>query len=180
MHSFSLAWLDEFKAEGLTYSEKKDRAYCKYCKLFSGGERGTLVEKPFRRWKHAKAEFNAHFKNIIGSKGCCGYQLYVSALARATEFIKQVEGQTQPVHQVLGERSHEQVLQNRHIVKSIAKSVHLLAKQNLSLRGHRDDSKYYDTEGVNPGNFQEVLKFRAEAGDTLKLHFQEGHKNATY
>ena len=36
-------------------------------------------------------------------------------------------------------------------------------------------------ENNNPGNFQELLKFRCESGDTnLKLHFEEGHKNATY
>ena len=181
MCSFSISWLEEFKDKGLTYSEKEDGAYCKYCKLFPGGVRGTLVQTPFRKWKHAKDEVKAHFQNIVHSKGCRGYQRHVAALARATEFIKQVEGQTQPVHQVLDQLSQEQVLKNRHVVASIAKTVHYLAKQNNALRGHRDDSKYYEVEGVNPGNFQELLKFRAEAGDTLlKMHFEQGHKNATY
>ena len=36
-------------------------------------------------------------------------------------------------------------------------------------------------EGVNPGNFQELLKFRCESGDScLRLHFEEDNKNATY
>ena len=183
MHSFSLKWLDEFQSQGLVYSSKDDGAYCKYCKLFPGGERGALVKVPFRRWKNAKGEFEAHFQNKLKdkTKGCRGYKSHATALVRAAEFIKQVEGEAQPVHQLLDERAHAQVLKNRQIIKSIGKSVHYLAKQNLSLRGHRDDSKYYDTVGVNPGNFQELLKFRADAGDTcLKLHFEEGHKNATY
>ena len=102
-------------------------------------------------------------------------------MVRATEFIRQIEGKTQAINQVLDAKSHLQVLKNREVVKSIAKTVHFLAKQNLLLRGHRDDSQYYDVKGVNPGNFQELLKFQVEAGDTsLKLHIEEGQKNATY
>ena len=36
-------------------------------------------------------------------------------------------------------------------------------------------------EDINPQNFQELLLFQCEAGDTaLKLHFEAGHRNATY
>ena len=80
-------------------------------------------------------------------------------MVRATEFIRQIEGETQAINQVLDAKSHLQVLKNREVVKSIAKTVHFLAKQNLPLRSHRDDSQYYDVKGVNPGNFQELLKF---------------------
>ena len=44
-------------------------------------------------------------------------------------------------------------------VKSIGKSIHFLAKQNLPLRGHRDDSQHLNDKAVNPGNFQELLQF---------------------
>ena len=102
-------------------------------------------------------------------------------MIRATEFIKQIEGETQAINQVLDAKSHLQVLKNREVVKSIAKTVHFLAKQSLPLRSHREDSQCYDVKGVNPGNFQELLKFQVETGDTsLKLHFEEGQKNATY
>ena len=102
-------------------------------------------------------------------------------MERATEFIRQIEGKTQAINQVLDAKSHLQVLKNREVVKSIAKTVHFLAKQNFLLRSHRDDSQYYDVKGVNPGNFQELLKFQVEAGYTsLKPHFEEGLKNATY
>ena len=179
MRSFSLTWLYEFKDEGLTYSEKDDAAFCKYCKLFPGGERGSMVESPFRKWKNAKAIFEAHFRNKLTDK-TKGYKLHCTALARATELIKQIEGQTQPIHQVLDEQSQAQVQKNRKVLKAIAKSIHFLAKQNLPLRGHRDDAKYYNESG-NVGNFQELLQFRVHAGDMdLKVHFEEGHRNATY
>ena len=44
MCSFKPNWLEEFKTDGLIYSVIEDGAYCKYCKLFPGGERGLLVE----------------------------------------------------------------------------------------------------------------------------------------
>ena len=51
MHSFSLKWLDEFQSQDLVYSSKDYGAYCKYYKLFPGGESGALAKVPFHRWK---------------------------------------------------------------------------------------------------------------------------------
>ena len=56
----------------------------------------------------------------------------------------------------------------------------------MSLRGHRDDSKYYDDKGNNPGNFQVMLEYRARSGDTvLAEHLKRtkennGGRNCTY
>ena len=105
----------------------------------------------------------------------------MTAVARATEFMKQVEGERLAIVNLMDDKSQAQIKKNREVIISISKTIHLLAKQNLPLRGHRDDSQHLDMENNNPGNFQELLKFRCESGDTyLKLHFEEGHKNATY
>ena len=61
MCSFLLNWLDEYQVDGLVHSVKEDVAYCKYCRLFPGGETGLLVETPFHKWKDAIREFSAHF-----------------------------------------------------------------------------------------------------------------------
>ena len=107
------------------------------------------------------------------ARGFHGYKLHSNALLMAAELIKQVEGETHTINQVLDEKSHMQVLKNRKIVKSIAETVHFLTKQNLPLRGHMDDSQSYDTQNINPGNFQELLKFSAHASDTLlKTHLE--------
>ena len=37
----------------------------------------------------------------------------------------------------------------------------------MPLRGHRDDSKYYDHKGNNPGNFQVMLEYCARSGDSV-------------
>ena len=56
----------------------------------------------------------------------------------------------------------------------------------MPLRGHRDDSKYYDDKGNNPGNFQVMLEYCARNGDTvLDEHLKQrmennGGRNCTY
>ena len=45
-------------------------------------------------------------------------------------------------------------------------------RQALSLRGHRDDSKFYNTSlleftSVNVRNFLELIRFRVAAGDEI-------------
>ena len=125
------------------------------------GKGEYLLKKPFHKWKDAICEFNAHFwaNQVDKTKGCIGNKLHMSAVVRATEFIKCIEGDQQQICQVMDMKSQRQIKQNREVVKSIAKTVHFLAKQNLPLQGHRDDSQYYHLEDGDPGNFQELLQF---------------------
>ena len=52
-------------------------------------------------------------------------------------------------------------------------------RQNMPLRGHRDDNKHLGGDSV--GNFQELLDFRIDSGDeVLKEHFETASRNATY
>ena len=56
------------------------------------------------------------------------------------------------------------VCKNRSILRSVKKTVVFLGKQYI-LRGHRNDSKWMDLPGHNPGNFQALLDFRLDSGD---------------
>ena len=70
---------------------------------------------------------------------------------------------------------------NRQKLRSIIKTVVLCGKQNMALRGHRNDSSHLEESSGNPGNFQALLNFRVEAGDkVLANHFANGPRNATY
>ena len=54
-------------------------------------------------------------------------------------------------------------------------------KQNIPLRGHRDDSQCLMIDDNNPGNFQKLLEFRIDAGDkVLETHLSTAPRNATY
>ena len=82
------------------------------------------------------------------------------------------------------DRIHDKVLndnvkKNRLKLTPIIKTVLLCARQNIPLREHRDDSKYYET--VDTGNFQALLNLRIDSSDEiLKEHFDTTPKNATY
>lgn len=74
----------------------------------------------------------------------------------------------------LAHSSHAQLIQqNRQKLLSILKCVVFCGKQNISLRGHRDDDKILEAAGSdhNPGNFKALLNLRVESGDkTLQDH----------
>ena len=55
-------------------------------------------------------------------------------------------------------------------------------RQNIALRGHRDDSTYLKAQhGRNTGNFQELLDFRVKSGDSiLEEHLKTAKSNANY
>ena len=138
MRSFSLKCLEELGQDGLCYSMYEDAVYCKVFRLFPGGERGVLVEKPFQKWKDAISYFNAHFHNILcgKTKGYHGNKLHLSAITRVTEFVKHMEDENLPIIQAMDEILQNQVMKNKAAIKSIAQTVYFLAKQGLPLRGH--------------------------------------------
>ena len=61
----------------------------------------------------------------------------------------------------------------------------LCARQNIALRGHRNESGSVSSDGLEPeendGNFRALLRFRIRGGDEeLKNHVQSAKANATY
>ena len=149
----------------------EDAVYCKFCRLFPGGEREVLVEKPLKKWKDATSYFNAHFCNSLSDK-TKGYHcniLHFSATTRATEFVKCMEGENLAIIQVMDETSQKQVMKNKVAIKSIAQTVYLLAKQGLPLRGHRDDSKHLE-ESMNCGIFKSGLSSDMKQETRILVH----------
>ena len=67
------------------------------------------------------------------------------------------------------------------ILEPIVESIIFCGRQNVPLRGHRDDSQYIDDPDYNTGNFQELLRFAIKMGNTaLDEHFKNAPRNATY
>ncbi|XP_021367373.1 52 kDa repressor of the inhibitor of the protein kinase-like, partial [Mizuhopecten yessoensis] len=74
----------------------------------------------------------------------------------------------------------QRIATNRQILKSIASTVLFCGRQNIALRGHRDDATNQEIS-TNRGNFCELLKFRIEAGDNvLDSHLKTASSRATY
>ena len=88
-------------------------------------------------------------------------------------------GETKGIDEQADEIRSSRIQHNWEILSPITKTVILTGRQNISLRGHRDDSQHYLSS--NPGNFQALLNFRVDSGNTkLEKHFESGNKNATY
>ena len=57
---------------------------------------------------------------------------------------------------------------NMNLLRAIISTIILCGKQNISLRGQRDDSK--STASVNKGNFHAILMLLSNSVDDLKEH----------
>ncbi|XP_011687075.1 PREDICTED: 52 kDa repressor of the inhibitor of the protein kinase-like [Wasmannia auropunctata] len=76
-----------------------------------------------------------------------------------------------------------QVLEHRNRLRLIIETILFCGRQNIPLRGHRNDGKLTIREKplINEGNFRALLTFRATAGnETLKKHLENTFSRATY
>ena len=78
----------------------------------------------------------------------------------------------------------DRVASNRQKLASIFKTIAFCGRQNIALRGHRDNATDIErdpSDTENHGNFQALLNFRVDAGDTvLGEHLATASRNATY
>ena len=64
-------------------------------------------------------------------------------------------------------------------LKPILQTIILCGRQNIPLRGHRDDREFQQETSINEGNFRELLRYRIRGGDEiLQQHLQQAR--ATY
>lgn len=79
-----------------------------------------------------------------------------------------------------------QILENRERIRPFIESIHFLVRQNIPLRGHRDDGDLLTTASsktsvINKENFREILRFRIRSDDKiLENHLKTTHAKATY
>lgn len=173
---FQMQWFSKW--HWLSYSQKLDGAFCKYCVLFSTKEvgahknqnTGKLVSEPFKKWNHAVEYFKNH-DSLKYHQRC--FEIY-SNLKKINE--KSIIS----IDKILDKKKAEEVYKNRQILCSIIKTVIFCGKQGIALRGHSDYGPLNLTEETNKneGNFRALLKFRVEAGDdVLEKHLEESGRN---
>ena len=100
---------------------------------------------------------------------------------RALQFKQLMEQKTTPIDVQLDRIKLKQIEENRKRLQPIVDTVILCGRQNIPLRGHRDNSKHAVEGSSNLGNFQEILKYGYRCANTAN---DELHKmvpgNATY
>ena len=105
-------------------------------------------------------------------------------MVKSEEFLRVMTHQRSDIRTQLNQAMAERVSSNRLKLTSIFKMIEFCGRQNLSLRGHRDNSTDIERDlsgSENHGNFLALLKFRVDAGDTvLGEHLASSARNATY
>ena len=83
------------------------------------------------------------------------------------------------VYQQMQDQGSILVQRNRLKIESILKTIVFCGKQNISLRGHREQADA--APDTNPGNFHALLNFHVDAGDSvLEDHLKSISHNAQY
>jgi hypothetical protein len=181
----------------LAYSHVLGGLFCKTCVLFgpathtasrSSQQLGFLVTRPLDR-----------YDKLFGKKS--GYvtlhtstEYHKGATVRAAAFCDSIS-RSSTVIKVLDKAHSKQAEENRARLKPIVKTIILCGRQNMPLRGHRDDGRLLNSDSEssddsdsdsdsatdraidgnpdilksvvsrNSGNFRALLKFRIDAGD---------------
>ena len=168
---FQHRWLTGYN--WLAYSENADGAYCKMCVLF-GSTLGEiqLVNCPLKNWNNALQNFKRHDTTNVHKEGKAKYLAF-----NVTMVCK--KGQT--INLLLDSAARAQVESNRSKLKLICEAVLFCARQNILLRGHRDDARYYEGRKNNPVNFQELVNLMIKVGlEDLVDQLSNAPLNATY
>ncbi|KAL4153097.1 hypothetical protein QTP88_000930 [Uroleucon formosanum] len=180
------------KFHWLVLSHKDQGLYCKYCALFasvSGG--GVQTNTPLKRL--VKQPLKA-FDDLLGEKGSLlthqrnkYHQMSVEA---GKSFLVTYHNPDLNVANQVCKQRMAQVKENRDRLRPIVSTIVLCGRQNIPLRGHRDDGKIILNVDKNEqnsvvanqeGNFRAFLRFCIESGDSnLRQHLEVANSNATY
>ena len=108
--------------------------------------------------------------------------IHHAASLRASLFRQCMENKAKSIDVQLNKIVDKQVQRNREKLAPIVGAVILCGRQNLALRGHRDDAQHYDDGKSNPGNLQEILKYLECYGknSVFDEHLSNAPKSSTY
>ena len=103
------------------------------------------------------------------------------AAANSSDFRRVMEGKQAPIDIQLNNARREMIEKNRMKPRPIVSCIITYARQNVALRGHRDDAHHYiENDALNPGNFIMFLKYGAYCGNIMDLLFKDCPANKTY
>ena len=169
---FQSSWLDQYN--WLVYSASDAGGYCKLCVMFppknSRLSNAVLVNRPFQNLQKAKGK-----EGVLDRHGQQDY--HKSSVTECKLFCQAFRQPENHVDTLLNQKRKKTYEDNVHILKSIILAVILCGKQNIPLRGHRDDGTSLNS---NTGNFLAVLELLATRDDILCKHLENGKKNCRY
>ena len=173
---FQIRWMEEFP--WLCYSAILDGAFCITCVFFGGdsshnaSKLNYLFKEPFKCWPTAIKRFRDH-----GTKS----PIHTTATLRRSHFTACMENRTTSITLQYDGLVSKQVEINRKKLLPIVEAVILCGRQNIPLRGHRDDASNSD-ETCNHGNLQAILGYLVKCGNNILFedHYRNAPQSATY
>ena len=133
----------------------------------SGKAENAFTKGSFKDWKHATGK-----DGILPHHASC--HTHTETIQAWHDFTVN-EGHGTSVANRLDSARKEQILRNRHYLKSIAEVILLCSRLETALRGH-DES----IGSLNRGNFREILQVVAKHDPIVQERFEQGPCNATY
>lgn len=172
---FQAKWLE--KRKWLAYSAHKDfkGGWCLPCPLFLTDREkeslGAFVKTPFNNYNKSKELLDAHESKGYHQRSC----------ERACIIRIQLVNVATRIDAQVNQQSLENINRNTTVLPFIVDAVVLCAKQQIALRGHRDDKINFSEPAVsNEGNFIAIIRVLAEQNPVLKEYLVSGSKNAKH
>ena len=135
---------------------------------------GILVRRPLTSFAKALVSFRRHMTT----------EHHKFAVVRADDFRKVMENQQPAIQHQINQAMANTVASNRQKLALIIKVILLCGRQNIALRGHRDNITDLENDTLsteNHSNFWAILQFRVDSGDTvIGEHLATAARNATY
>lgn len=174
---FNRQFLIDF--DWLVLSDVDKGLYCKFCAIFAIEtayvKYGALVKTPL-----------TNFARLTGKEGSisshASKHYHANSLLAAQSFIESYKNPSKKIINQVSSQRHQQATENRKRLVPIIETIILCGRQNMALRGHRDDGNVLDHDlSSNDGNFRALLRFRVAAGDKLlEEHLKNSASKATY
>ncbi|XP_065662589.1 52 kDa repressor of the inhibitor of the protein kinase-like [Hydra vulgaris] len=187
--SFQFIWIEKFP--WLTYSNIFDGAFCLPCVIFrhTSPSKSSLAErlcsKPYDCWNDASYYFQKHVFGKNNKFVCRNKGLHVKTAQVLFSLSSIWSCKTESIDIISQKIVQSQISKNRQLLQPIIETIILCGRLGLSLRGHRDDSKFHPENGEfsnhTSGYLIELLHFRVEAGDKiLEDHLKYYQQTASY
>lgn len=167
----------------LVFSNVKQGYFCKFCPLFVTSHAGGYQKNV--QLKKLVTEPLKNFAKLLGKEG----YLYIhsendyhkNAIESAKNFLKCAEQPDKIILNQLDSQRLQQIEENRSRLRPIVQTVIVLGKQNVPLRGHRENGNICENSSTNEDNFREFLRFKLNSGDKdLKEHLLNASSRSTY
>lgn len=167
----------------LVFSHVEKGLFCKFCVLFSdekcGHNKGMVAQNLVTRPLTSFAKLLGKDGFIQTHENTAYHKVCVQA---GLDFLQSYHNPDKSIDNQINSQRLKQVQENRERLRPIIESIVFLGRQNIPLRGHRDDGRLDEEAGPsNEGNFRELLRFKISSGDeTLKQHLATASSRATY